>query len=249
MGKLLDRAAGELRDALGANDPLVKILEAKSRELGPYADEETESQILNDILQNALKGTMDDVLEDQDEEEESSSDSDIVLDENEKAYMREAKKTVRNFMDACKFHYDTEELRPDLYRFSMGGTIDDVRLRVRITVETNPRVCRVDAVLPFSGEDTYAYPLCTLLCKLNYNLRFGVFKYDERDGELLFEYSFRTVKGIDSDTLATIFHTVTNTAAKHCAEIRQYSVGRFKSGMVSEINDKVNKLVQDIQDD
>ena len=71
--------------------------------------------------------------------------------------------------------------------YELGFGVKGVNLRIRIHVEADPDVCRIDAVLPISADSTYEYPLCKVLAKENFAKRFGSFKYDERDGEITYE--------------------------------------------------------------
>lgn len=104
----------------------------------------------------------------------------------------------------------------------------------------------LDENLPISADSIYEYPLCKVLAKENFAERFGSFKYDERDGEITYEYGFLARHGILKDDLETYFHAVVCSAITCYDDIRKYCVGRFKGKEVNEILKKVNDLVSDI---
>ena len=139
-------------------------------------------------------------------------------------------------------------MRADYFVFEAGcrgrhcGSI-----RLRVVVETNPRCCHITAILPISAEGIYAYPLCKYLAKINYSFRYGGFVYDERDGEVAFDFTYPTENGIDKDNFKTALGAVLASADSHYDEIRNYSVGRFKKSEVEQVLSEIKKLVVDLK--
>lgn len=238
MTNLFDKIIEDLKNANGGKeDEVITALRAKREELGDDASEED----IMDAVQSLLLETL---------SEASSDDGDtpVVLTDEDKDHLEKATATVKEFLDDNNWHYSTRELRADLVLYELGFTVKNTNLRVRIHVEADPNVCRIDAVLPISADSTYEYPLCKVLAKENYSKRFGSFKYDERDGEIIYVHSFITDHGIFKDDLETYFHAVVSTAASSYDDIRKCCVGRFKANEITEILQKVNALVSDISE-
>lgn len=239
MANLIDSMIEDIKKVNGGNeDEVITALRAKSQELGEDA---SESEVLA-AVQSCLLAQLSSAISGADDEDP------VVLDDNGKEYMGSATSTVKEFLDENNWHYSTRELRSDLILYELGFAIKGVSLRVRIHVEANPNACRIDAVLPISADSTYEYPLCKVLAKENFPKRFGSFKYDERDGEITYEYSFLARHGIFKDDLDTYFHAVVSSAVSCYNEIRKCCVGRFKGKEVTDILKKVNDLVSEISE-
>ena len=239
MANFFDSVIEDLKKANGGNeDEVITALRAKRDELGEGASESDVMSAVRSCLMAQLSSALGGIAE----------DKPVVLSDKDKKYMEGATAVVKEFLDENHWHYGIRELRNDLVLYDLGFGVKGVNLRIRIHVEADPDVCRIDAVLPISADSTYEYPLCKVLAKENFAKRFGSFKYDERDGEITYEYSFLARHGILKDDLETYFHAVVGSAISCYDEIRKCCVGRFKGKEVNEILKKVNALVSDFSE-
>lgn len=179
---------------------------------------------------------------------DTDSSESVTLSDEEKEYMFMATRTVEEYLDSRGWHYDLRHIGSDMIAYNLDFRVADISLRTRIIVEADPNVCRIEAVLPFTADITYEYPLCKVLADKNEKKRYGSFKYDDEDGEISYEYTIRAENGIDKEDLRFYIHIVVGTAAEECKDIQRYSLGKFKSEEKSEIANKINSLLKDIKD-
>lgn len=157
--------------------------------------------------------------------------------------------TVRGVFEAKGWKFSEKDLREDVHLFELGFGLENCSIRMKVYVETEPDVCRIDAILPITADATYVYPLCKLLAKENYSFRYGAFQYDESDGEITFRYSFSTMAGLNAEVFTKMFLIVANTADDSYPQIKKHCVGKFTSKETDEILNIVDKLMKDISED
>ena len=166
---------------------------------------------------------------------------------NDQQYLTYAKKQVVEFFDRENWHYREIITRPDLIAWELGMSGDRFTVRMRVAVEADPRVCRIDAVLPTSVDQVYDAILCKEITRLNQPLRYGAFQYDESDGELSYRYSFPTQNGLHADDLGRLFMAVLLTAKQNFPKLQKYAVGKFTKAEEKQIQDYVERLMRDLE--
>lgn len=162
---------------------------------------------------------------------------------------RDGIETVRGVFDTKNWKYTEKELREGICLFELSFKMENCSIRMKVYVETDPDVCRIDAILPITADSTYVYPLCKLLVKENYSLRYGAFQYNESNGEITFSYSFSTIAGLSADVFTKMFLIIANTADDSYPQIKKHCVGKFSSKETDEILNIVDKLMKDISED
>lgn len=217
-------------------DALIPLLEAKQRELGDNATEEQMDQAIQECIMAHLSGSLG-----------LSGNGD--LGEGTQEFMESATSAVKSFFDEEGWHYGERISKPDLVIYELGFNLQNCSLRMRVHVEALPRVCRIEAILPITADETYDYLLCKAIAKENYPRRFGAMQYDERDGELSYRYSYPIGHGVHKDDLKRIFLAVANSASDSYVEVRKHCVGRYKKKEINEILNKINSLVSDLSDE
>lgn len=239
MANYFDSVTEDLRKANGENeDAVIAALPAERNEPGDGASEDDAKEINLDCLPPQLSDAFSEVME----------NMQAVISDRQTAYMEHATAAVKEFIEEEEWHYKTSELGDDLVLFELGFEVRGINLWTKIYIEADPDACCIKAILPVSADASFEYPLCNVLAKLNYDKRFGSFKYDERDGEITFEYSFLLREGMVKDDLKRYLDAVISSAVTCYHEIRKYCVGRFKGKEVNEILKKVNALVDEISD-
>ena len=217
-------------------DSLIPLLEAKQAELGDDATEEQEDQAIQECIMAHLTGTFG-----------LSSEGDPGEETQE--FMKSATSAVKSFFDEEGWHYAERISKADLVIYELGFSLQNCSLRMRVHIEALPQVCRIDAILPITADETYDYLLCKAIAKENYPRRFGAIQYDERDGEISYRYSYPIGHGVYKDELKRIFLAVANSASDSYTEIKKHCVGRYKKKEINEILKKINTLVCDLSDE
>jgi hypothetical protein len=173
----------------------------------------------------------------------------ILAGLNNQQYLTYAKKQVVDFFERESWHYREIITRPDLIAWELGMSGDHFTVRMRVAVETDPRVCRIDAILPASVDPVYDAIICKEIIKLNQPLRYGAFQYDESDGQLSYRYSFPTQNGLFSDDLGRVFMIVLLTAKQNFPKLQKYAVGKFTGAEKKQIREYVERLTRELEMD
>ena len=192
------------------------------------------------------------------DEEGVSTDSNptlpVILKENailagldNQHYLTYAKNQIVEFFDRKDWHYHEIIERPDLIAWELGMSGDRFIVRMRVSAEADPRVCRVDAILPTSVNPVYDAILCKELIRLNQPLRYGAFQYDESDGELSYRYSFPTQNGLYVDDLEHVFMAVLLTAQREFPKLQKYAVGKFTRAEEKQIQVYIERMIRDLE--
>lgn len=175
--------------------------------------------------------------EPKDETELSAEDEECLVKNVEK---------IKEFLNAKGYHFDVRAVRKDIVKFNMCISTKNKLFNVSIITETNPNTCCISVRFPFAAQPLYVYPICYLLAKENSNSVFGVFKYDERSGEITCEQSFSIEHGVDKDELDCNMHSVVENASRVYAVLRKICTGRFKDDDAAEILKNVKALIAEI---
>ena len=171
----------------------------------------------------------------------------ILAGLNDRQYLTYAKKQVTDFFERESWNYREIITRPDLIAWELGMTGEHFTVRMRVAVEADPRVCRIDAILPAAADPVYDAILCKEIVKLNQPLRYGAFQYDESDGELSYRYSFPTQNGLYSDDLSRIFVAVLLTAKREFPKLQKFAVGKFTRAEEKQIQEYIERLMRDLE--
>lgn len=232
----LEKMLAEARSQDGLEE-LVSALEEEQTALGDAPTDEDCAEAIQRALSSVLQNAVDAVDGEGDEDTEESA-----------AFMAEAVAVVEEALDDQELHYSSRALRSDLTIFQLDCRVNGVNLRMNVYVEDDPRNCRIKAVLPFTADPLYAYPLCRALITANYPKRYGCFQYDEKDGEICYEYSYPITHGIVKSDFLRMFRVVISSAVDNDAYpiIKKYSVGKFKNAEKEEILSKINDMVEDM---
>lgn len=238
MANKLDEVIEQFKEANGGKeDAIIRALMAKRDELGEDPSDEDVSKAVQECIVSQLAGAL------------GTNGDNVELTEEDRAFVEVATLQVKELFSSEGWHYSERILRPDLVVYELGFGLQGCNLRMRVHIENNPKVCRIDAYLPITADSTYEYVLCKAIAKENYPRRFGALQYDEKDGEVSYRYSYPITHGVEIDDLKRVFLAVASSAADSYETIRKCCVGKFKSKEINDILNKVNKLVSDLTDE
>lgn len=235
MANKLDELIEQVRENNDSPAEFLQLLESARAEIPDDASESYIDEVVKKIISGLLRGRL-----------ENDDDN---LSDDDREYMEEVVSVVRELFADEHWRYSEDSLGASIHIFDLVFAIQGCRLRIRVYIETDPKVCRIDAILPISADETYEYVLCKKIVKSNYPRRYGALHYDEKDGEVSYRYSFPISHGLYKDDLKKAFIVVTSSAAENYEEIKRCCVGKFKSKEINEILKKVNRLVNDLRDD
>ncbi len=260
MSDLLDKMIADLKKANnGEDNELIIALRAKKMELTEDATDKDIAEAIQECLMENFSETLNchdeddeddkyDKYDEDDEDDEKTAEEEYqpMFSDDDQEYLEMSSDTVKEFLDSNHWGYNAYMTNEHLVLYEFTLNIDHAHIWMRIFIEANPNVCRINATLPIAADAVYEYPLCKLLAKENYNKRFGSFKYDERDGEVSYEHSFFAHNGIQAEELAVYFHAVLESAASAYDIIRRYCVGKFKKEEVHQMLKNAESLIKDI---
>lgn len=213
------------------NELLLHMLYAKAEELGEDPSEEEAEEAVNQAKNDLLM---------------------LILRRNQAAKAdqydwdadtRENMALIRSVFEDMNVKYWEHVLQPGAYAFELGLTTDGKKLDLKVYLEEDPKVCRIDAVYPFRAEPEFVYPLCVKLAAENYNRRYGGLQYDASDNELSYRYSFSVKHGLHEDDFRNALMAVVICAHESYDMVKQYAVGRFRRAEREEIICNAQKLI------
>lgn len=213
------------------NELLLSMLYAKAEELGEDPSEEEAEEAVNQVRTDLLMQ----ILRQKQAAEAGNSDWDEDTQEN--------MALIRSVFEDMEVRYWEYVPQQGVYAFELGLTTDGKKLNMKVYLEEDPKVCRIDALYPFQAEPEFAYPLCAKLAAENYNRRYGALQYDASDNELSYRYSFSVKHGLHEDDFRTAFMAVLVSAHESYDVVKQYAVGRFHRADREEIICKAQKLI------
>lgn len=217
-------------------DTLISLLKAKQAELGDDATEEQIGQAIHECIMAHLAGSR-------------GMSVDGASGEETQEFMESATAAVKSFFNEEGWRYTERISKTDLVIYELGFNLQNCSLSMRVYIEALPRVCRVEAILPITADETYDYLLCKAIAKENYPRRYGAMQYDERDGEISYRYSYPIGHGVYKDDLKRILLAVANSASDGYAEIKKHCVGKYRTKEINDILKKVEALVNDLSDE
>jgi len=213
------------------NELLLRMLYAKAEELGEDpSDEEAEeavNQVRTELLMQILRCKQATEADNYDWDEDTRDN--MVL--------------IRSVFEDMEVRYREYVPQQGVYAFELGLTTDGKKLNMKVYLEEDPKVCRIDAVYPFQAEPEFVYPLCLKLAAENYQRRYGALQYDASDNELSYRYSFSVKHGLYEDDFRGAFLAVVASAHASYDVVKQYAVGRFRRADREEIICKAQKLI------
>ncbi len=231
------------------DDKLLEMLRQKQEELGEDPTEEAVEEGVRQVIKEHFKIALFQKLQDRrnsGDEEDDDDEDDENGDSTET--LKDDIRVVREVFRDMDLRFRDYHHQKGVHAFELGVREDGKRLRLKIYLETDPKVCRIDAMYPFTADQTFAYPLCEMLLKENYPRRYGALQYDARDGELSYRYSFPITHGLHRDDFQTIFLAVIKSAMTSFDTVRLYANGRFRKDVRQQIFNNVQKLLNEIED-
>ena len=185
----------------------------------------------------------------------SESSGSLLLDESkdhcqnassERTY-DEAVAMVKLVLDKMGVHYISGQPTAEFTLFEMGMGVKSCNLRVRVVIEREPLVCRLDAILPINADALYAYLLCEKIVEMNFPKRYGALQYDKKDGEVSYRYSFPISHGLHEDTFEIILLTIATSAAGEYEVIRKMCVGKLNASEIEAVCERLESLLSDLR--
>lgn len=134
---------------------------------------------------------------------------------------------IRDIFREIGLHFCDFEIKEGIHVFDGTVCADKKWLVIRLYVESDPKMLRMDVKYPFFAKRTLAPFLCEKLIKENYPRRFGALLYDESDGELVYQYNLPMTLGLHKDEFLAIFMALTKGALDSYDTVFRYALGDF----------------------
>ena len=234
--RVVERRAAE--DELEAK--LLAILLRKQAELGSAPSDEEAEDAVNQAFREHLEKNLRPMLMDKNH---SFFDADDDSEEN----IGEEIILVRDVFEDMGLHFQDYCHQKGVHAFRLGVCEDDKCLRMKVYLESFPKVCRVDAIYPFIAEQEFTYPLCEKLLEESYPRRFGALQYNASNKELSYRYSFPITHGMYKDDFQLVFLAVVKSAIESFDTVKQYAIGRFRNNIRQEIIDHAQNLLNELE--
>lgn len=132
-----------------------------------------------------------------------------------------AVEAICTVLDDEEIHYDREMLRPEIPSFHMVYRIGSEQIIMRIIVESDPDVCRIDIRLPVECPKEFVSVLFDVIQRENFQMRFGGLRYDHRDGEVIYGYSYPIGGGILAEDFRMVYGAVLSSAVHGYRQIQK----------------------------
>lgn len=214
-------------------EKLLQMLLDKEEMLGADITDEEADEAVKDVIKEHLLYALRKAAAEPGNSEDDGWDED----------MEDNKKVIHRVFREMDLHYWDHVHQKGVHAFELGVSSKGKNLRVKVYLETSPKVCRIDAVFPFVADQDLAYPLCEKLLAESFPRRYGALQYDARDGELSYRYSFPITHGLHEDDFRTVFTAVVASAIASYDVVRQYAVGRFRRAEREKITCQAQKLI------
>lgn len=154
---------------------------------------------------------------------------------------------VISFLDGNHWTYQKENGWPEgIHVFELSFRVEGMAVKMKVKIDEERKACVITGFFPILVDPVYSYPLCQLIAKENRSKLFGALMYDERNGELTYEYTYPASRGIDNEEFEKMFYIVLKMVSDEYKVLRGCCQGRFTKQEVSEIAKKIQGLVNDI---
>lgn len=240
MNKLQENIEKLLRkpDRDELDERLLQMLQRKALELGRDPTEAETEAALGEVLKDHLRFALSRKLAQAMLEDDTEDCWDEEMDENAD--------TVRSVFQEMDLRFWDYAHQKNVRAFELGISEGGMRLRMKVYLEADPRVCRIDAIYPFQADTELLYPLCQALMAENYPRRFGALQWDPEDGELSYRYSFPISRGLSTEDFRNLFIAVSTSAIASYDTVKQYATGRFRKQERDSIICKAQKLILEL---
>lgn len=215
------------------DDCFLKLLYKKDRELGPDPSEEEAEEAIAQAEAELMQHMR------------SRKQAAMGTDEWDED-MEESAAVIRRVFRDLGCPYRGYVHQRGIYAFEFSLMDDYKKLQMKVYLEADLRVCRIDAVYPFQAEPEFVYPLCVKLAAENQKSRYGALQYNPSDNKISHRYSFSVKHGLCEDDFRTAFMSVVISANACYDVLKEYAAGRFQQSDRDEIICKARKLIMEL---